>query len=72
MRFPKKDVKPCAGCKQKKGLDMKLLSGGSRYMDQYAVECVWCGIRAKYEYSIAEAIAAWNLFVRAEERTEEL
>lgn len=32
-------------------------------MDQYAIECMSCGLRKKYVYSTPEAIQRWNDFV---------
>lgn len=61
-------MKPCPQCNERKYLDLKTDYGGARYVDRYAIECVWCGIHATWVYSIKEALEMWEKF--AEEKKE--
>lgn len=60
MRLKRSALRVCEQCKERKYLDMKADYGGRRYMDRWAIECVWCGNRGPFEYSQQEAIDAWN------------
>lgn len=64
MKFKRSSASKCINCKTKKFLDIKFEWGGCRYMDRYAVECVWCGIRSRFEYSVVDAINSWNEFIK--------